>query len=221
MRLSIDSKASVELGAYSREGKARSFEAKKALDHDMDSKEKLIPLGILETKSGSLDITFGNSAKTSDFVADCIVQWWKIHEKKYPTISTLMFNSDNGQEASGKRSQYLKRMCEFADETGLKLHLVYYPPYHSKYNPIERCWGILEKHWNGTLLETEDLTIGWAKTMTWKGNHPQIHINHKKYQKGITLSKDERKELEKRLYRHPFLPYWDIFIFPTTFLRVV
>jgi len=31
---------------------------------------------------------------------------------------------------------------------------VYYPPYHSKYNLIERCWGILENHWNGTLLNS-------------------------------------------------------------------
>ncbi|NRB09761.1 MAG: hypothetical protein HRU34_23665, partial [Richelia sp.] len=26
---------------------------------------------------------------------------------------------------------------------------LYYAPYHSKYNPIEGCWGILDQHWNG------------------------------------------------------------------------
>ena len=44
----------------------------------------------------------------------------------------------------------MNRMVVFADRTGLEIVLVYYPPYHSKYNSIERCWGILERHWNGT-----------------------------------------------------------------------
>ncbi len=43
-------------------------------------------------------------------------------------------------------------MVEFADWSGLEIRLVYYPPYHSKYNPIERCWSALEKKWNGVLL---------------------------------------------------------------------
>ena len=41
---------------------------------------------------------------------------------------------------------------EFADDIGKSVHLLYYPPYHSKYKPVERCWGILEQHWNGTKL---------------------------------------------------------------------
>jgi transposase len=49
---------------------------------------------------------------------------------------------------------FIKRMIEFADKTGLIIRLAYYPPYHSKYNPIERCWGILEMHWNGTPLSS-------------------------------------------------------------------
>ena len=50
----------------------------------------------------------------------------------------------------------MNRMVEFADRNNLEIVLVYYPPYHSKYNPIERCWGILEEHWNGTLLNTRE-----------------------------------------------------------------
>jgi transposase len=63
-------------------------------------------------------------------------------------------------------------MVEFADRHQLSIRLVYYPPYHSKYNPIERCWGILEMHWNGTLLSTIEKALKWAETMTWKGLHP-------------------------------------------------
>ena len=33
----------------------------------------------------------------------------------------------------------MKRMVEFSDQHQLTLELAYYPPYHSKYNPAERC----------------------------------------------------------------------------------
>jgi hypothetical protein len=46
--------------------------------------------------------------------------------------------------------------------------------YHSKYNPVERCWGILENHWSATLLNTLEITLEWAKTMTWKGLNPVV-----------------------------------------------
>ena len=64
----------------------------------------------------------------------------------------LVIYLDNGPKNSGRRTQFLKRMVEFADWSGLELRLVYYPPYHSKYNPIERCWSALEKKWNGVML---------------------------------------------------------------------
>ncbi|CDN11409.1 Mobile element protein [Richelia intracellularis] len=40
-------------------------------------------------------------------------------------------------------------MVEFVDLLNIPIQLLYYPPYYSKYNPIEACWGILEEHWNG------------------------------------------------------------------------
>ncbi len=45
---------------------------------------------------------------------------------------------------------------EFSDWSGLEIRLVYYPPYHSKYNRIERCWSALERHWNGTQLHAHN-----------------------------------------------------------------
>ena len=68
----------------------------------------------------------------------------------------------------------MKRMIEFADKNNLEIVLVCYPPYYSKYNPIDRCWGILGNHWNATLLDTMETTMKWAKTMTWKGISPVI-----------------------------------------------
>ena len=87
-------------------------------------------------------------------------------------------------------------------------------PYHSKYNPIERCWGILEQHWNGAKLVTAETMLEWAKTMTWKGVQPVVNLSKTIYQKGISLSKVAMQAIEARLERNPILPKWDILIRP-------
>jgi len=123
---------------------------------------------------------------------------------------------DNGPESSGKRTQFLQRMVGFCDAIGKPIQLLYYPPYHSKYNPIERCWGILEMHWNGTKLVDVETMVEWAKSMTWKGMHPIVELSRKVYQKGVTLSKRAMRAVENRLERHPELPNWDILIQPVS-----
>ena len=129
-------------------------------------------------------------------------------------MSCLQIKADNGSESNGRRTQFLKRMVELADHIGKPIHLLYYPPYHSKYNPVERGFGILEKHWNGTKLVDVDTMLGWARSMTWKGLHPVVELSRKVYQKGISLSKEAMQEVEARLERHPLLPKWDILIRP-------
>ena len=49
----------------------------------------------------------------------------------------LVINADNGPESNGQRTQWLKRLSDFSDVAGIRIQLAYYPPYHSKYNPIE------------------------------------------------------------------------------------
>ena len=66
----------------------------------------------------------------------------------------LVLDLDNGPKNAGNGSQFLKRLVQFADWSGLEIRLVYYPPYHCKYNPVERCWSALERKWNGVLLTT-------------------------------------------------------------------
>jgi Rhodopirellula transposase DDE domain len=69
----------------------------------------------------------------------------------------------------------------------------------SKYNPVERCWGILEQHWNGTVLKDVATMLVWAQSMTWKGLHPIVLLNQKVYQKSISLSKSAMKAVERAL----------------------
>lgn len=213
MRLSMDCKATVNIGEYCRGGKTRGDY--KAVDHDMGCDEKYTPFGVVNEDTGHLHLTFGSSAKTSDFIVDCLYSWWdeqSPHERN--GYSRLQIKADNGPESNGRRTQFLKRMVEFADHIGKPIQLLYYPPYHSKYNPVERCWGILELHWNGTQRVDAETMLAWAKSMTWKSIHPVVELSCKVYEKGISLSKEAMQAVEARLERNPALPKWDILIQP-------
>jgi hypothetical protein len=177
--------------------------------------EKYIPCGIVDEDSGQLYINFGSSFKTSDFIVDTLEQWWQtLTHQEQTNCQLIQIKVDNGPESSGVRTQFLNRMVKFADAIQKPIQLLYYPPYHSKYNPIERCWGILEQHWNGTLLKDVKTMLGWANTMTWKGINPIVTLSDQVYQKGISLSKKQMKEIEHRLERNLLLPKWDILISP-------
>jgi len=211
--LSMDCKATVNIGDYSRGGKTRGDN--KAADHDMGCKEKYTPLGILDEDKGQLHIKFGNSYKTSDFVVDNLELWWNAESvEERNSTKLIQIKVDNGSESSGVRTQFLNRMCEFSNKIGIAIQLLYYPPYHSKYNPVERCWGILEQHWNGAKLIDVETMLAWAQSMTWKGLAPVITLSKKVYEKGISLSKKAMKKVEEQLTRNPLLPKWDILITP-------
>lgn len=209
----MDCKATVKIGDYSRGGKTRGDN--QAADHDMGCTEKYVPFGIVDEDSSQLNIVFGSSAKTSDFIMDSLYDFWEnLPPEELDSIVLLQIKADNGPESNGQRTQFLKRMVEFTDHIGKPVQLLYYPPYHSKYNPIERCWGILEQHWNGTKLIDMQTMLEWAKSMTWKGISPIVNLSRKVYQKGVTLSKKAMQEVEDRLERNPQLPKWDVLIRP-------
>lgn len=193
---------------------SRGETTRKALDHDMQAEATLIPFGILEIASTVLTIIFGTSRETSDFVVDCLQQWWDGRKAFYADIRKLAINLDNGPQIASHRTQFIKRLIEFADRNNLEIELIYYPPYHSKYNPIERCWGVLEMHWNGTLLDTVDSALGWAKTMTWKGTRPIVQLLQKVYPTGVRLRKAAFQPFAQRVRRSQTLPQWSASIRP-------
>ena len=210
----MDCKATVKIGAFSRSGKTRG--EYKASDHDFGSTEHYIPCGILDEDTAQLSVTFGSSAKTSDFLVDTLTAWWQsLSVKEQRAIDRVQLKMDNGPESSGVRTQFLHRMVQLVDTIGKPFQLLYYPPYHSKYNPIERCWGILELHWNGTQLHDVKTMLAWAQSMTWKGLTPVVKLSCKVYAKGVTLSKTAMQAVEARLERNPLLPKWDILIHPS------
>ena len=163
--------------------------------------------------SGALTLLFG-SHETSDFWVDGLTLWWGLVKDQLGSIRRLVIYLDNGPNNSGTRTQFLKRMVEFVDWSGLEVRLVYYPPYHSKYNPIERCWSILEQKWGGALLNGLKVILQQALRMTWKGRRPTVKRLDGDYRNGIRLSRKEMKPYEARLERSPTLPKYDITIKP-------
>jgi len=176
----------------------------------------LAPAGILEVAAHQLNIVFGTSRDTSDFVADALELWWTNRRQDYGQVRRLQIDLDNGPEIASSRTQFMKRLVEFSDRHQVALELAYYPPYHSKYNPIERCWGILENHWNGTLLRSIDTVLSWAKTMTWRAVSPIVHLLDRVYETGVRLTPREFRPIAARLKRSTLLPKWSLVIQPQT-----
>ena len=132
----------------------------------------------------------------------------------HPKVDTLLLDLDNGPENHSRRTQFIYRLVQFAQATQLTIVLAYYPPYLSKYNPVERCWGVLEVYWNGELLDSEAAVLGFAKSMTYAGKRPEVHRVTQIYSTGVRRSQAEMKMLEGRLHRREGIPKWFVTIAP-------
>jgi hypothetical protein len=199
LRLSLDAKATVKVGPFSRRGKNRVDT--EACDHDFKPTATLTPYGILLPEWDELFLYFTASKVTSDFMVDVLESWWQVHRQRFCEVKTLLLNQDNGPENHSRRTQFMKRIVEFAQRYGLNLRLAYYPPYHSKYNPIERTWGVLENHWNGDILDEITTVLQFAQTMRWKGRTPVVTLVTQTYPTGVKLTKQAMAEVENQLQR--------------------
>lgn len=208
----MDAKATVKIGDFSRNGKNRVLV--QAADHDFHPEATVTPVGILLPDFDELFLYAVTSKVTSDCLVDLLDLWWSAVRERFVPIKTLVIHLDNGPETQSRRTQFLKRIVQFAAETGLTVRLAYYPPYHSKYNPIERCWGVLEAHWNGDLLDTLETVLKFAQTMTWRGNSPTVTLITKTYETGVKLAQKTMDELEKLVNRLPKLGKWFVDIKP-------
>lgn len=207
----------MKIGPFSRRGKSRLLV--EAADHDMHPEAVLVPFGILEVACGEqsigqLNVIYGRSGETADFIVDGLTQWWHQRREHYPEVGKLLLELDNGPEINSSRRQFLKRMVDFADESGLEIELAYLPPYHSKYNPVERHWGALEQHWNGALLESIEAALEWTKSLFWKGVGTLVSELTGVYEKGVTLTAEALQAVNARITRDLALPKWSLTIKP-------
>ena len=192
----------------------------KAADHDFQPVATVTLVGIFLPASDELFLFGVISKVTSDCLVDRLIDWWESVKERFSHITTLLINLDNGPESHSRRTQFMQRLVAFAQRSHLTIRLASYPPYHSKYNPIERCWGILEQHWNGALLDSVDAVIQYASTMTWKGTHPVVALVTTTYQTGVKLTKKAMKVVETQLQRLPHLDKWFVdIVYPSPDVR--
>jgi hypothetical protein len=79
---------------------------------------------------------------------------------------------------------------------------------HSKYNPVERTFGWLEQHWNGSLLDTVETVLHFTETLTFKGQQPVVTLVETVYKTGVKLTQQAMAQLEQQIKRLPNLPKW-------------
>ncbi|NEP47176.1 MAG: ISAzo13 family transposase, partial [Okeania sp. SIO2H7] len=199
LQISMDAKALVNIGPFSRGGKNRVSTT--ACDHDFTPKTRVTPYGILLPEFDDLFLYFTESKVTSEFIVNILEEWWEEFSERFKNYQTLLLKLDNGPENNSRRTQFMKRIVEFVDKYQVNVRLAYYPPYHSKYNPIERTWAVLENHWNGTILEDIQTALKFAQTMTWKGNHPMVKLMNQSYETGVKLTKKAMDEIETQIER--------------------
>jgi hypothetical protein len=217
LRLSQDAKTRVKVGEFSRGGYSRA--PRRALDHDFDSDAILVPMGVFVPKYDELHIDLVRDRTTADAWVDSLESFWEREGHRFPATRHLLLNLDNGPESSSHRTQFIARLVRFVDKTGLLLTLAYYPPYQSKYNSVERCWGVLENHWSGELLDSVEAVIGYASTMTYNRVPAAVRLVEKAYEKGVRLSRSAMAKLNARIQRAAEIPKYLVTIGPAVQLE--
>ena len=210
--ISIDDKNRKKIGNISDNG--YSWIKKEALDHDTNFNCSVVPFGILDLKTNETFIYCNKGNSTANFKVDCIEDYL-INKKEGHKIKRLIIFLDNGPENSSRRTLWIKCLIDLAKKYNISIELVYYPPYHSKYNMIERYWARLQLSWNGLIINTIDNLIEIINKVTWRGIKSKATLITKEYKKGISIDKDEIKILErKHVYREEGIEKWSLVITP-------
>lgn len=211
--LSIDCKKKERLGNFYRNGKCFCTKAVKVYDHDYEhlSEGKVIPHGIYDIQANKGYISIGDSSETADFIVDNLLWWWweyGIHQ--YPDAKNILLLCDAGGANSYRHFIFKHRLMEFAKQTGLSVIVCHYPPYCSKWNPIEhRLFSQVHKAMEGVVFsdyQTVQKLIGQTSTKT--GLTIVVRLNLKDYPTGIKINKTDIDE--KRISYHPVIPEYQL-----------
>ena len=210
--ISIDDKTRKKIGNISDNG--RSWFEREALDHDTHFDCTVVPFGILDLKTNESFIYLNKGSSTAEFKINCIDSYLTLKKQKNK-LKRLVIFLDNGPENSSRRTLWIKELIDLSIKHDIVIELVYYPPYHSKYNPIERLWARLQISWSGLIIDSIDKLINTINKVTWKGIKCVSTFIEKEYNKGITIDKDKMKKLEeKHVYREEGIEKWSLVITP-------
>jgi hypothetical protein len=187
--LSIDTKKRELLGSFFRDGQTFTQETIRVYDHDFPSFASgvVIPHGLYDLKRNRGYINLGASHDTSEFACDSIDQWWLAEGRAaYPQARRLLLLCDGGGSNSARQYLFKHDLQQLADRLGLEIRVAHYPPYTSKYNPIEhRLFPHLSRACQGVIFQSvQQVQYYLSKAATQTGLQVVVNILDKAYQTG-------------------------------------
>jgi len=210
--LSIDTKKKELVGKFFRQGKAFCKKAFSAFDHDFKSFAKgiAVPHGIYDVVKNICYLSIGTNKDTAGFVKDNIEYHWNNSIKHdYPKAKKMLILCDGGGSNSSSYYVVKEMFKELAEKLQIQIVLAHYPPYCSKWNPIEhKAFSYISKKWEGAVFENHNIIKELAEQTTTKtGFSVKAYINTKVYQTGIKASEEFMRTMP--VIFNKFLPKWN------------
>lgn len=215
--ISVDTKKKELLGNFKRDGKALSNGTLKSFDHDFATfgNGTVVPHGIYDVRRNVGYMTMGVSHDTSKFVCDNIERVWNQYLKEqYPDARTIAILCDGGGSNSSSHRIVKQDLMDLANRLNMRLLVMHYPPYCSKFNPIEhRLFSQITRSWNGApLMSVEDAVERAARTTTKTGLKVYADINNKTYDIKRQVDESYEKRLSWQVVFSQTLPKWNYLI---------
>ena len=215
--LSVDTKKKEMTGNFKRDGQVLCKEQPKALDHDFQSfaDGMIVPQGIYDVATNTGYLNIGTSHDTSEFICDNIARGWIEHlQWQYPEADTICLLCDGGGANSCLHHIFKQDLMKLARLIGMNILVIHYPPYCSKYNPIEhRMFAHITRSWSGEpLLSVEQARRRAANTRTSKGLTVYAHINNKSYETNRHVDDTFESDKQKYIIFDDCLPKWNYLV---------
>ena len=210
--LSMDTKKKEYLGNFYRAGHLYPLEPVRTNDHDFTSSASgiVIPHGLYDEASKIGYIQIGTSHATSEFVCDSLRHWWYTYGRaRWPQATSILLKCDGGGSNDARHYLFKQDLQALADEIGVEIRIAHYPPYCSKYNPIEhRFFPHVTRACQGVVFASLELVKElMAKTQTQAGLKAFVHIIDKVYQTGRKVADDFKQTM--RIVFDEVLPQWN------------
>lgn len=181
---------------------------------------KVTPYGIYDIAANRGWMTVGISADTAQFAVSSLRTWWsEVGQAAYPQATTLTITADCGGSNSNRGRLWKTELARFADDAGLAITVLHYPPGTSKWNKIEhRMFSFVSMNWRARPLTSLAVIISTIGAVTTKrGLTIEARLDPATYQKGIKITDKDMKAFEaRRLDRHQWHPEWNYTIRPIT-----
>jgi Rhodopirellula transposase DDE domain len=211
--LSIDTKKKEWLGTFYRAGKLYTrYGPVLAYDHDYQrfATGVVVPYGLYDLKRNQGYVNVGTSKDTSEFACDSVEWWWRgWGHRLYPGAKRLCLLADGGGSNHVDKYLFKEDLQKLADRLGLEVRLAHYPPYCSKYNPIERkLFCHLTRAAQGVIFDTVETVKGlFEKARTAAGLGVVVTVSHKVYQLGRKYAEGFKQNM--KILFDDFLPRWN------------